>query len=84
VIVRGVDWDIVAELADELGDRFVEQITRIYLTELPDRRAAIVEAAVDPGPELRDAAHALASTSLVVGASRLGELCSSRRRGPSG
>ncbi len=71
------DLEALERLVDELGDgSIVATLIGTYLSELPGRRNAICHgAAAGDLEQVRRAAHTLKSTSDVVGATALAELC---------
>jgi len=69
----GTDFDTLERLAHELGDpALVVVLVNTYLDELASRRDALGGADLD---ERRRAAHTLKSTSRLLGADGLAELC---------
>ena len=70
-----VDVVVLEQLADDLGDDVVHAILSAFLSAAEVRRDALTAAMSPAGIALRDAAHALTSASVIVGAERLGELC---------
>jgi HPt (histidine-containing phosphotransfer) domain-containing protein len=77
----GLDVRVLDELATDYDSDLADTLVELYLAELPHRVASIVLGASGSGEVLREAAHALSSTSLTVGARRLGELCLELERG---
>ena len=69
--------EVLTDLADDLGDsEVVEQTLDIYLEELPGRLKSMSSAlAAERFEALRDAAHALKSSSQMLGAATLSDLC---------
>ena len=72
-----VDAEILRELADDLGDPgVVTQTLDIYLEELPGRLDAMTDGmSSDRFDVVREAAHALKSSSRMLGAVALSDLC---------
>lgn len=69
--------EVLRELADDLGDPEVVELTLdVYLDELPGRLEAMSSAlAAERFDALRDAAHSLKSSSQMLGAAALADLC---------
>jgi PAS domain S-box-containing protein len=78
-----VDREVLAVLADELGDRsIVVDLIGTYLDELPARIEGIVAAAVAGDTEAaHKLVHTLTSSSRLLGASRLAEVSSEVEHG---
>jgi PAS domain S-box-containing protein len=74
---HGLDRDVLDTLADELGDAaIVESLVESYLSELASRSADIQRAAAAGElAQVRRKAHALKSSSQMLGLAELGELC---------
>jgi HPt (histidine-containing phosphotransfer) domain-containing protein len=71
----GIDWAVLEQLALDYDRELADHLVELYVGELPSRVEAIVLGAAGESVVLRDAAHALVSASLIMGARRLGELC---------
>jgi PAS domain S-box-containing protein len=73
----GADQRVLDTLAEELGDAgIVESLVATYLSELNNRRDEIQRAAgLADVPQVRRKAHALKSSSMMLGLADLGELC---------
>jgi CheY-like chemotaxis protein len=69
--------EVLTDLVADLGDsQVVEQTLDIYLEELPGRLVSMSDAlASEHFDTLRDSAHALKSSSLMLGAVTLSDLC---------
>ncbi|MFK8026144.1 MAG: ATP-binding protein [Ilumatobacter sp.] len=75
-----VDVRVLDELADELGDRdIVAGLVRTYLDELGKRRDDIIDGAADVAARQ---AHTLKSSSKLLGAGALSELCAAAEHDP--
>jgi CheY-like chemotaxis protein len=74
---HGADHRVLDTLAEELGDAgIVESLVATYLSELDSRRDDLQRAAdLADVPQVRRKAHALKSSSMMLGLTDLGELC---------
>lgn len=73
----GIDWPTLSALEEDLGDaEFVAETVTIFLDELPGRTSAVLDG-IDRGSpqDFREAAHSLKSSSAMLGALLLAELC---------
>lgn len=73
---RELDAEVLRRLGHDLGAEPFSRFLEVYLRELPERQATIVQAVENDAAEaLRLAAHALKSPSAAVGAAGLASLC---------
>ena len=75
--VAAIDLATLAVLESDIGDRsFVLDTVEVYLTELPDRVTAISDGiAAGAWADVKAVAHSLKSSSAMLGALTLAELC---------
>jgi HPt (histidine-containing phosphotransfer) domain-containing protein len=74
-VSSAVEWATLEGIAREYDRDLADQLVALFLAELPDRIAALTLGAAAGSTVVRDAAHTLGSTSLTIGAARLGQLC---------
>jgi PAS domain S-box-containing protein len=69
-------WQNLIELAGDDVEEFLTEIVDNYLQDSPERLQAIIDAiAIENAEDLEKAAHALASSSISIGANNLGQIC---------